>query len=429
MTLQASGQISFDNINTELQRTSGSQIAFDDFEVRTYLSKKALGAQVSISDLYGTSYVSSNTVIITSNTTYTIPPHISMTVQVWGGGGGYGDPGSGSTASGNYYGFTGGTTTFAAPTNLIAYGGTGGQTAGTSNQGGLADGAGGNGGTATGGDTNTTGTAGVHGYGGGLGGPSFGGAYVGYGTLGYAPGGGGGGAAGNGTGGKFPGTAGGGGGGGYTVKTYSGSNRLTVGSTVAVTIGAGGAASLSQYGGGAAGADGRVIINISGLAVFSTVGSTTWTVPVGITNYKMICIGGAGGGGFVTCPSNAGSMPGGYGGYAESSGTITPGDVISITVGAGGTGPSRNTGNPGSASSISGSGINVTSTGGGGGYFIYGPNVGHAGADGSASGGNLYNGTSQSPTINFSWQSTYSTYGKPNAYGDGTQGVVVIEYY
>ena len=183
--------------------------------------------------------------------------------------------------------------------------------------------------------------------------------------------------------------------------------------------------SVKAFGGG-----GSVYATPGGRVAFTTIGTTSWPVPAGTKNIRAIVVGGAGGGGFVTCCTNAGTMPGGYGGYSETNNSVSPGQVISITVGAGGIGPSRNTGQSGGTSSISISGgLSVTATGGGGGYFIYGPNVGHAGVDGSASGGSYYNGTSQSPPRPWSWESSYTTYGKPNAYGDGSQGVVVIEYY
>jgi len=93
--------------------------------------------------------------------------------------------------------------------------------------------------------------------------------------------------------------------------------------------------------------------------------STTWTVPAGITKCAVYMIGGGGGGGSGRAqPSNfnVGGGSGGTGGVigADSFFTVTPADVLTVTIGAGGAG--------GAANAITSSGVN-----------------GSNGADGSAS--------------------------------------------
>ena len=62
---------------------------------------------------------------------------------------------------------------------------------------------------------------------------------------------------------------------------------------------------------------------------FTSTGTTSWTVPDGVTQISAVAIGGGGGGG----------IGGGAGGnLAYNTFTVTPGDILSINVGAGGTG-------------------------------------------------------------------------------------------
>lgn len=95
----------------------------------------------------------------------------------------------------------------------------------------------------------------------------------------------------------------------------------------------------------------------------------TFTIPTGIVAVKVTLIGGGGAGGGGTVSNNGGG--GASGGYAVKYLTgLTPGNTITVTVGAGGTGVSGTTGNSGSASTIA-SGTQtittVTANGGGGG--------------------------------------------------------------
>jgi hypothetical protein len=111
-------------------------------------------------------------------------------------------------------------------------------------------------------------------------------------------------------------------------------------------------------------------------ATFGTVAENTITA-----SYLMIAGGGSGG------RSNGGG--GGAGGYLESTATLSAGSTYTVTIGAGGTAVSTATlrGNDGSSSSLSGTGLSLTSTGGGGGGSQGGT---AAGRNGGSGGGGAY---------------------------------------
>ena len=237
----------------------------------------------------------------TSSGTFLVPVYGTLPVIVDGGGGGGG--GLGYSAVGGQPGGNGGSSQFAG---VISGGGGGGGRAPWSDQ----YGAGGAGGSASGGDINTSGNAGSSGgsgYG-GHGGASAGGALGGSGASGCygcggSPGSSGGG--GGGGGGSYPYQNGGGGGGGArSQKTYA-SGLLTVGSAIAVTVGAGGysGAGGSIGGPGGAGASGQIsiswtdpLLQCNGTPeVYSTPGAYTRTVPT--YSSMSVTVSGAGGGG------------------------------------------------------------------------------------------------------------------------------------
>ncbi|MFQ6288568.1 phage tail protein [Yersinia enterocolitica] len=85
---------------------------------------------------------------------------------------------------------------------------------------------------------------------------------------------------------------------------------------------------------------------------YLTVGTFPFTVPDGVTRIRARVVGGGGGAGGSAAAKSGGG--GGGGGYAESWITVTPGQVLSITVGAGGAGGTAgNAGSSGSVSSVS----------------------------------------------------------------------------
>jgi hypothetical protein len=178
--------------------------------------------------------------------TFTVPAYNTFVVQVWGGGGG-----GGSCASG-YVGYANGQA--GSPSyfgGIVGYGGGGANN--------YYNGAAiGRGGSAGGGITNVSGVDGnavsPHNGGaspnGGIGGNSALNAPA---AGGMAPGGGGSGANTS----RWPGH--GGGGGGYSSMTYS-AGQLTIGGTVTVVVGAGGAGAGDPLCPGGPGANGAVVI-------------------------------------------------------------------------------------------------------------------------------------------------------------------------
>ncbi len=110
-------------------------------------------------------------------------------------------------------------------------------------------------------------------------------------------------------------------------------------------------------------------------------GTTSWTVPAGATSISVQAWGGGGGGGGSNSNNNRGSG-GGSGAYcAKSNITVTPGQVITLAVGAGGTAGASGggAGGAGGATTI----LGMTAGGGNGG----GGNNGTPGAGGTATGG------------------------------------------
>lgn len=73
---------------------------------------------------------------------------------------------------------------------------------------------------------------------------------------------------------------------------------------------------------------------------FTSTGTTTFTVPTGVTQVSAVCVGGGGGGaGSDDDPNSAG----GGGGLSYGTFTVTPGETLTVTVGAGGAGGTGDT--------------------------------------------------------------------------------------
>lgn len=109
-------------------------------------------------------------------------------------------------------------------------------------------------------------------------------------------------------------------------------------------------------------------LNITGnnRVVFPSAGTFTWTVPVGITRiYAQVW--GAGGGGGSCSGSNSSGAGGNGGGYSGGVFTVTPGQVLTIVVGAGGAGYVATVGAAGLTGGTSSVGALISATGGGGG--------------------------------------------------------------
>nr|WP_319572595.1 HYR domain-containing protein [uncultured Draconibacterium sp.] len=103
-----------------------------------------------------------------------------------------------------------------------------------------------------------------------------------------------------------------------------------------------------------------------------------WTVPAGVAEITVEAWGGGGAGGGSTSNDAGGGSGGGGGGYCINVFTVTPGQKINYTVGAGGTGSNGN-GTSGGTTLI----LTLQANGGGGG----GANKGTIGSGGTASGG------------------------------------------
>ena len=154
---------------------------------------------------------------------------------------------------------------------------------------------------------------------------------------------------------------------------------LTAGSGISVTNGSG---SITVA---------NVLPGFSNMVVFTTAGTTSWTVPANVTKAKVTVVGGGGGGGGASV-SSTGSSTYSYGGGGGAGGTaigvvtgLTPGGTVSITVGAAGTAGFGAGGNGGSSSF----GASISATGGSGGTNAGTNASGAAGASGSGSGGSL----------------------------------------
>ena len=286
MALPASGPISINQVNIELGVAGNTQRSFNDAALRTLFAVPS--GQISMSNVFGKSNAPPVTAGSQNFTTpgisnFIVPAFNTLTVNVWGGGAPgavsvFGatyartDPSGGTSSFGSYLSATGGAGT------VYTYDPAGGFYLPSSVN------AGGNG---TGGDINLSGGSGYaeynmsiyigYSYGGAGGGTTYGGGATrilsgstdnypnrnGY--TGNAYGGGGTGASFNDT--KYGGSsfAVGGGGGGFARKTFS-AGSLTVGSTISVTVGAGGAYTtdgtvINTHGG--SGAPGAVTISWS----------------------------------------------------------------------------------------------------------------------------------------------------------------------
>lgn len=120
-----------------------------------------------------------------------------------------------------------------------------------------------------------------------------------------------------------------------------------------------------------------------GKQVYKAAGVYQWTVPTNVYRVYVEVTGAGGSGGFGAL--DTGASGGGGGGFSERICVVNPGDVITVTVGAGGASVSTvgATGNAGGASSF---GAFCSATGGGGGTIA-------SGADGGVGVGGLINGS------------------------------------
>lgn len=143
-----------------------------------------------------------------------------------------------------------------------------------------------------------------------------------------------------------------------------------------------------------------------------------WTVPVGVTSMDVLVVGGGGGGGTLF------GGGGGGGGVVDTRTTVTEGDQLTVTIGAGGAGGTGstyltlNSGTNGADSSITGNGISLVAKGGGGGARggkdAPNGNVGGSGGGGSYVQGSIVSGGKQT-------LGAQGTAGQGNAGGNGSR--------
>jgi hypothetical protein len=158
----------------------------------------------------------------------------------------------------------------------------------------------------------------------------------------------------------------------------------------------------------------RETINTT-VASFTTVGNTTWTVPANVTSIELLVVGGGGGGGRYGGGGGAGGV------IYNPNYRVTPGQSISITVGAGGAGHPGDAQSGGTAANGSSSRFNdlvALGGGGGGNYNQTGATEAGRGASGGSGGGNGSNGNTTARVWN-QMQGGLGTSGQGN--NGGTQ--------
>ncbi|PBJ06241.1 hypothetical protein BSF43_37230 [Pseudomonas ogarae] len=108
--------------------------------------------------------------------------------------------------------------------------------------------------------------------------------------------------------------------------------------------------------------------------LYKTAGVYQWAVPAGVTKVFVEVRGGGGSGAFAALETGAGG--GGGGGFSTRLVPVTPGSVITVTVGAGGAyvTAANTVGNPGGSSSF---GPHCSATGGAGGLVVGGAGAGY----------------------------------------------------
>jgi prepilin-type N-terminal cleavage/methylation domain-containing protein len=154
--------------------------------------------------------------------------------------------------------------------------------------------------------------------------------------------------------------------------------------------GAGGGVSAAYYCGAGGGAGGLIYrtnyaIPDTYVVTFTTVGTTTWTVPAGVTSAEVLVVGGGGAGG-----GRHGGGGAGGGLVYNANYAVTAGAGITVTVGAGGlprqNSPTEQTVGYNGANSVFGS-ITALGGGGGGSYTAAVPTGGGSGGGGGGGSG------------------------------------------
>lgn len=128
--------------------------------------------------------------------------------------------------------------------------------------------------------------------------------------------------------------------------------------------------------------------DVQGQQEYTTAGTFNFTVPAGVTSLSAVCIGGGGGGGGWGNAADESAGGGGGGSLAYNTFAVTPGEILTINVGAAGTaGATQNNGGNGGTSSVQRSGTNLVAAGGG-----TGGRGGDAGGQAGGAGGTVITG-------------------------------------
>ncbi len=126
------------------------------------------------------------------------------------------------------------------------------------------------------------------------------------------------------------------------------------------------------------------ISNPIGQQAYTTAGTFTFTVPIGVTEICAVCVGGGGGGGGGDGGIGETNSGGGGGGLSYGNAiAVTPGEGLTVVVGAGGNSSNGGDGSQGGNTTIS-SGATILLSGGGGGG---GQNRNNGSGAGGSSGG------------------------------------------
>ena len=120
-----------------------------------------------------------------------------------------------------------------------------------------------------------------------------------------------------------------------------------------------------------------------GNQTFTSSGTSTFTVPAGVTSVAVVCVGAGGKSGI----GNSGQAGGGGALAYKNNITVTPGSTATVTVGAVGN-HSGNNGNAGGLSKFTYNGVDYAIAGGGGGGNGNGESGGNPGAGGTIGGNN-----------------------------------------
>jgi len=152
----------------------------------------------------------------------------------------------------------------------------------------------------------------------------------------------------------------------------------------------------NAYGNSPASASSNVVTPLAiGQQAFTTVGTTPWVCPTGVTSICVVAVGGGGGGGYA-CGGGGGEV------RYKNNISVTPGNSYQVVVGSGGAQNYDGTGSNGTSSTFSstivvanggikGNGT-FPKTGGAGGSGGTGDGGGNGGVGGSTGGGAYYGG-------------------------------------